>query len=253
MPVTIPAVGTAEPLVTVQVRAQVTGQLGQVHFAEGQEVRKGDTLFTLDARPFEAALRQAEAVLARDTAQSKNAKSQQARYKELFDKGLIPRDQYETQDATAVGARSDAGGGSVAGREREAQPAIHDHQGADLRPHGRACRCMPGTSCGPTTRPRWWSSIRSRRSTSRSRCLVGTCPRSGKEQAKRPLQIEVRDKSGRCAGRAADGAAGAGTPVPPPAGGPAAPSSRGRRPWSGGRRRQLHRQLRGLRRPAPSS
>ena len=42
MPVTIPAVGTAEPLVTVQVRSQVTGQLGQVHFAEGQEVRKGD-------------------------------------------------------------------------------------------------------------------------------------------------------------------------------------------------------------------
>ena len=41
-------------------------------------------------------------MLARDTAQSKNAKSQQARYKELFDKGLIPRDQYETQDATAA-------------------------------------------------------------------------------------------------------------------------------------------------------
>jgi len=102
MPVTIPAVGTAEPLVTVQVRAQVTGQLSRVHFAEGQEVRKGDTLFTLDSRPFEAALRQSEAVLARDTAQSKNAKSQQARYKELFDKGLIPRDQYETQDATAA-------------------------------------------------------------------------------------------------------------------------------------------------------
>ena len=102
MPITIPAVGTAEPLVTVQVRAQVTGQLSRVHFSEGQEVRKGETLFTLDARPFEAALRQAEAVLARDTAQSKNAKSQQARYKELFDKGLIPRDQFETQDATAA-------------------------------------------------------------------------------------------------------------------------------------------------------
>ena len=101
MPVTIPAVGTAEPLVTVQVRAQVTGQLSRVHFREGQDVRKGDTLFSLDARPFEAALRQAEAVLARDTAQSKNAQSQQNRYKELLDKGLIPRDQYETQAANA--------------------------------------------------------------------------------------------------------------------------------------------------------
>ena len=47
MPVTIPAVGTAEPLVTVQVRAQVTGQLSRVHFREGQDVNKGDTLFTL--------------------------------------------------------------------------------------------------------------------------------------------------------------------------------------------------------------
>jgi multidrug efflux system membrane fusion protein len=101
MPVTIPAVGNAEPLVTVQVRAQVTGQLSNVHFREGQDVRKGDTLFSLDSRPFEAALRQAEAVLARDTAQSKNAQAQQTRYKELFDRGLIPRDQYETQAATA--------------------------------------------------------------------------------------------------------------------------------------------------------
>ena len=101
MPVTIPAVGTAEPLVTVQVRAQVTGQLSRVHFREGQDVNKGDTLFSLDSRPFEAALRQAEAVLARDTAQSKNAQAQQTRYKELFDRGLIPRDQYETQSATA--------------------------------------------------------------------------------------------------------------------------------------------------------
>jgi len=101
MPVTIPAVGTAEPLVTVQVRAQVTGQLSRVHFREGQDVNKGDTLLSLDSRPFEAALRQAEAVLARDTAQSKNAQAQQTRYKELFDRGLIPRDQYETQAATA--------------------------------------------------------------------------------------------------------------------------------------------------------
>jgi multidrug efflux system membrane fusion protein len=101
MPVTIPAVGTAVPLVTVQVRSQVTGQLSRVHFLEGQDVRKGDTLFSLDARPFEAALRQAEAVLARDTAQSKNAQSQQTRAKELFDRGLIPREQYETQNANA--------------------------------------------------------------------------------------------------------------------------------------------------------
>jgi multidrug efflux system membrane fusion protein len=101
VPVTIPAVGTAEPLAAVEIRAQVTGQLSQVHFREGQDVRKGAALFTLDARPFQAALQQAEAVLARDTAQAKNAQSQRVRYEDLFNRGLIPRDQYETQMANA--------------------------------------------------------------------------------------------------------------------------------------------------------
>jgi multidrug efflux system membrane fusion protein len=100
VPVTIPAVGTAEPLTTVQVRAQVTGQLSAILFAEGQEVRKGQLLFTIDARPFEAALKQAEAVLARDTATARNAEQQLARYEDLFKRGLIPRDQYETQRAS---------------------------------------------------------------------------------------------------------------------------------------------------------
>lgn len=101
VPVTIPAVGTAEPVATVQLRSQVTGQLSQIHFREGQDVRKGDPLFTLDARPFQAALQQAQAVLARDTAQAKNAQAQRARYEDLFNRGLIARDQYETQMATA--------------------------------------------------------------------------------------------------------------------------------------------------------
>jgi len=101
VPVTIPAVGTAEPLATVQIRAQVTGQLSAIHFTEGQDVQKGAPLFTLDARPFEAALQQAQAVLARDAAQAKNAQSQKARYEDLFKRGLIARDQYETQMATA--------------------------------------------------------------------------------------------------------------------------------------------------------
>src|SRR5438045_3574441 len=58
VPVTIPAVGNAEPVATVQIRSQVTGQLSQITFREGQDVRKGDPLFTLDARPFQAALQQ---------------------------------------------------------------------------------------------------------------------------------------------------------------------------------------------------
>jgi membrane fusion protein, multidrug efflux system len=100
VPVTIPAVGTAEPVQTVQIRAQTTGQLSAVHFSEGQEVRKGQPLFTLDPRPFQAALSQAEAVLARDTATANNAERQKATYEDLFKRGLIPRDQYETQRAS---------------------------------------------------------------------------------------------------------------------------------------------------------
>jgi membrane fusion protein, multidrug efflux system len=101
VPVTIPAVGTAEPVATVEIRSQVTGQLSEIHFREGQDVKQGAPLFTLDARPFQAALQQSQAVLARDTAQAKNAQSQRARYEDLFNRGLIPRDQYETQMATA--------------------------------------------------------------------------------------------------------------------------------------------------------
>jgi multidrug efflux system membrane fusion protein len=102
VPVQIPAVGTAEAVSSVQIRAQVTGQLSAVHFSEGQEVAKGQPLFSLDPRPFDAALQQAEAVLARDSATAKNATAQQTRYEDLYKRGLIPRDQYEAQVANAA-------------------------------------------------------------------------------------------------------------------------------------------------------
>src|SRR3954468_19736619 len=76
MPVTLDAVGTVEAITTVEVRAQVAGQLREVHFTPGQEVRKDQLLFTIDPGPFEATVRQAEAVLARDTAQANDARAQ---------------------------------------------------------------------------------------------------------------------------------------------------------------------------------
>jgi multidrug efflux system membrane fusion protein len=106
IPVTIPSVGTAEALQTVQIRAQVTGQLSAVHFSEGQQVRKGQELFTIDPRPFQAALSQAEAVLARDTATATNAQAQRARYEDLYKRQLISRDQYEAQTATSEAAKA---------------------------------------------------------------------------------------------------------------------------------------------------
>src|SRR5215471_12643905 len=101
VPVTIPAVGTAEPVSTVQIRAQVTGQLSEVHFSEGQDVKKGQLLFVIDPRPFEATLAQAEAVLARDTATANNTQRQRDNYEDLYKRQLISRDQYETQMANA--------------------------------------------------------------------------------------------------------------------------------------------------------
>ena len=99
VPVTLAEVGTVEAISSVQIRAQVTGQLSAIHFAEGQEVQAGQPLFTLDARPFLAILQQAEAVLARDTATLQNARAQQVRSETLFKRGLVPRDQYDSQAA----------------------------------------------------------------------------------------------------------------------------------------------------------
>jgi multidrug efflux system membrane fusion protein len=101
VPVTITAVGAAESISTVQVRSQVTGRLSDVHFSEGQEVEAGQPLFTLDPQPFQVVLDQANAILQRDTAQATNAQAQADRYKTLFDKGLVPREQYETQLTSA--------------------------------------------------------------------------------------------------------------------------------------------------------
>ena len=106
MPVGIAAVGAAEAISTVQVRSQVTGRLAKVHFEEGQEVQAGQVLFTVDPMPFQVALDQARAILARDTAQAQNAEAQVTRLKNLVDRGLIAREQYETQLATSTALKA---------------------------------------------------------------------------------------------------------------------------------------------------
>lgn len=105
MPVTLKAVGTVQASSTVDVRSQVTGQLLAVGFTEGQDVKAGDTLFTLDARPFQTTLSQAEAVLARDTAQAGNAQEQLKRADELLAKGMLPRADRDTLAANVAALR----------------------------------------------------------------------------------------------------------------------------------------------------
>jgi multidrug efflux system membrane fusion protein len=79
----------------VVIKAQVAGELTGVHFQEGQFVNRGDLLFTIDPRPFEARLKQAEANLARSRAQLQNARKQVERYGSVVQKGYVAEDQYD--------------------------------------------------------------------------------------------------------------------------------------------------------------
>lgn len=95
IPVVISAIGEVEASSTISIRPQVGGQVQKVHFKEGQEVRKGDLLVTIDPRPYEITVKQAEAALARDTAQYENASSDANRYKELLANGFVSSSQYD--------------------------------------------------------------------------------------------------------------------------------------------------------------
>ncbi|MGH7846314.1 MAG: efflux RND transporter periplasmic adaptor subunit [Candidatus Binatia bacterium] len=101
MPIQLTAVASVDPYATVSVRTQTTGTLMQVHFKEGQDVKKGDLLFTIDPRPFEAALKQAQAVLAKDMALLANAREQLRRYAELVKKQYVSQEQYDQIQASA--------------------------------------------------------------------------------------------------------------------------------------------------------
>jgi len=130
VPVQIRAVGTVQAYASVTLKSQLDGEVARVHIVEGQEVKKGDLLFTLDQRSLEAVLRQAEAYLGRDTAQLaqteavvaqtmaaekqaeanlardmaqlENARSQLRRYKGLIDEGAISRELYDQVRTTTT-------------------------------------------------------------------------------------------------------------------------------------------------------
>jgi multidrug efflux system membrane fusion protein len=123
VPLDVGVIGTVQALTTVGVKSQVSGQVIKVNFTEGQDVKAGQLLFTIDPRPFEAVLAQAQANVGRDTAQMRqaeaahaqrqaevqqaianldrdqaqleNARVQEKRYKTLVDKELVAREQYD--------------------------------------------------------------------------------------------------------------------------------------------------------------
>jgi multidrug efflux system membrane fusion protein len=94
-----PPVGHVMPYSTVTIRPQVGGVLSRVHFQEGQEVKKGDLLFTIDPRPTQAALDAARAAQARDQALLENAKIQFTREQKLFEQKLVSQDEFDTSKA----------------------------------------------------------------------------------------------------------------------------------------------------------
>src|SRR5438874_5280075 len=105
MPVRLMAIGNVEPFTTVAIKTRVDGQLISVKFKEGDEVRQGSVMFEIDARPFAAVLKQAQANLAKDRALFDRASEQEKRYKDLLTKNFISPDAYEqvrTNTATAA-------------------------------------------------------------------------------------------------------------------------------------------------------
>jgi len=101
IPVQINAIGNVEAYNTVSVKSLVNGEIIGVHFKDGQDVQQGDVLFQIDPRPYEAALRQTEAQLARDVAQAKNSEEQARRYEILVQKDYVSKDQYDQLRSTA--------------------------------------------------------------------------------------------------------------------------------------------------------
>ena len=101
LPLEVAATGHIEALATVEVRSQVTGTIKTVHFKEGDEVKAGELLFTIDPRPFAANLAKAEAGLAKDKAELENARRESGRYALAAQKGYVSLEQAD-QAATKV-------------------------------------------------------------------------------------------------------------------------------------------------------
>ena len=109
VPTYLDAIGKTVAREVVSIQPQVSGRITKIHFTDGADVKKGEMLFTIDTRPFEANLQQAQANVSRDTALKKQAEANLAReiaqakwgevqvnrYKQLVDQGVVPREQYE--------------------------------------------------------------------------------------------------------------------------------------------------------------
>jgi membrane fusion protein, multidrug efflux system len=108
MPVRWQGIGTVQSTATVSVVSQINGQITAVHFTEGADVRAGQPLFTIDPRPYQAALQEAQARLSRDRALAENARQDVDRYADLVAKDYVTREQYDSIRANAESLQASA-------------------------------------------------------------------------------------------------------------------------------------------------
>ena len=128
VPTYIDAIGKTVAREVVSIQPQVSGRVTKIHFTDGANVRKGDLLFTIDPRPFEASLRQAQANVSKDQALKKQAEANLAseiakanwgavqveRSRTLVSQGVVPREQYEELRATQSSLEANVGSARAA-------------------------------------------------------------------------------------------------------------------------------------------
>jgi multidrug efflux system membrane fusion protein len=107
VPVQLVTIGNVEPYASVAIKSMVNGQVIKAAFKEGQEVKKGDLLFVVDPRPFEAALKQAEAILERDLSQVKEAQANRVRNESSlkYAEAILTKDQAQAKTARVQAER----------------------------------------------------------------------------------------------------------------------------------------------------
>jgi multidrug efflux system membrane fusion protein len=106
MPITIQAIGNVEAIETVAIKARIGGELLGIRFREGDTVHRGDVLFVIDSRPYESALAQAEAVLARDQALLAKAETDITRYADLVKQDYVTKEQFDQINANAAALKA---------------------------------------------------------------------------------------------------------------------------------------------------